>query len=276
MQAALVGSIVASNRAGGRAGNGGGLSAADGALIKLVDSFVQNNTVTEWGGGVRLLGQSSLAIQNSSIMYNSAVIGGGVSIAPNASVPSLTALLAAVTNNTASVGGHNVAADPVSISLLSGNSATDYVSRAGASEGALAVRLATFSAAGIPAPGVLASAVMEGSQTFGANTSDEHGTVYMFLRIRKPPGQYNVSIVLPEFADVPAAILTVHVRGCIPGEVAPIANTCEPCVPGFYSLDPSAAVCEVCPAGASCAGGAAMVPLPGWWNSAVDSAQMHR
>jgi hypothetical protein len=85
-----------------------------------------------------------------------------------------------------------------------------------------------------------------------------------------------VSVVLPEFVDVPAANLTVHVRGCIPGEVAPIADTCEPCVPGSYSLDPGQALCDVCPAGAECPGGAAIVQLPGWWHSAATSAQMHR
>jgi hypothetical protein len=114
-------------------------------------------------------------------MHNIAVIGGGISFAPNTSVPALTTLLVAVRNNTASVGGFDVAADPDNITLLGDVSVLEHVSRAGTSEGALAVRLVVSGAAGIPAPGVLASAVMEGKAVFGANTSDESGIVYMFF-----------------------------------------------------------------------------------------------
>ncbi|WIA34132.1 hypothetical protein OEZ86_012497 [Tetradesmus obliquus] len=45
---------------------------------------------------------------------------------------------------------------------------------------------------------------------------------------------------------------------------------------GSYSLDPGQQGCQACPsAGADCPGGAAIVPLPGWWHSAVESVQMH-
>jgi hypothetical protein len=140
--------------------------------------------------------------------------------------------------------------------------------------------LALSGAAGVAAPGVVAVATLDGMQALSANRSDESGIVHLYLRIRKPPGRYNVTVSFPGSATMHsmyAAInIVVHVRGCIPGEVAPIEDTCEPCVPGFYSLDPRQAVCDACPAGASCPGGAAMVPLPGWWHSAADSAQMHR
>uniref|UniRef100_A0A383VT78 TRP C-terminal domain-containing protein n=1 Tax=Tetradesmus obliquus TaxID=3088 RepID=A0A383VT78_TETOB len=61
------------------------------------------------------------------------------------------------------------------------------------------------------------------------------------------------------------------------GEVAPSPDTCLVCLPGSYSLDPGQQGCQACPsAGADCPGGAAIVPLPGWWHSAVESVQMHR
>jgi hypothetical protein len=194
LQVTLVGSTVAWNRAIGRAGNGGGLLAAEDAFIQLSCILVHNNTATEWGGGMRLWDDSSIELQDSSIKYNTALLGGGTSFASNTSVPALAALLGVASNNTASVDGFDIAADPNNITLLSDESVFDYVGRAGTSEGALGVQLAVVGAAGIPAPGVLASAVMQGQQIFGANTSDESGIVYMFLRIRKPPGQYNVSL----------------------------------------------------------------------------------
>jgi hypothetical protein len=98
----------------------------------------------------------------------------------------------------------------------------------------------------------------------------------MFLRIHKPPGLYHVTFSLQEFRDVPAVNMSVQVRGCVPGEVSPIPDTCEPCLPGSFSLNPSQPLCQVCPEGASCPGGAVILPLPGWWHSAADSAQLHR
>ncbi|WIA15490.1 hypothetical protein OEZ85_002128 [Tetradesmus obliquus] len=100
------------------------------------------------------------------------------------------------------------------------------------------------------------------SCTFTANEADDSGAALY------AGGSSSVNVTLTKLINNSAAFSG--------GEVAPIPDTCEPCLPGFYSLDPAAAVCSGCPGGAECPGGAAMVPLPGWWHSAATSAQMHR
>eukprot|EP00882_Tetradesmus_deserticola_P028649 GHRQ01031920.1.p1 GENE.GHRQ01031920.1~~GHRQ01031920.1.p1 ORF type:complete len:125 (+),score=29.50 GHRQ01031920.1:22-375(+) len=117
---------------------------------------------------------------------------------------------------------------------------------------------------------------MDGSQSLGSNTSDATGVALLFLRVRKPPGHYVVSVALPEHVIVKPVNFSLLVRGCVPGEVSPIPDTCEECIPGFYSLDPTQLLCSPCPTGAKCSGGSALNPLPGWWQSSATSAQMHR
>ncbi|WIA35690.1 hypothetical protein OEZ86_004096 [Tetradesmus obliquus] len=256
-------------------GGGAGICALEEAAVEIVGTAVHHNTaISPWGGGVRLLGQSTFAAANSTIQYNAARIGGGIAMEPNTSVTDLPLLLSLVTNNSAT-RGPQLAVDPSSMQFV-GNTTFDYASRAAADEGALSLKLAFVGALGLPSPGVLAAVSLGDMQSLGANTSDDTGIVHLLLRVRKPPGRYSVSVRLPEFVNVSSANATLHVRGCVPGEVAPIPDTCEPCLPGFYTLDPAAAVCSGCPGGAECPGGAALVPLPGWWHSTATSAQMHR
>jgi hypothetical protein len=235
-------------------------------LLKLLGTDVQHNTVASWGGGIRLLDNSAIAAVNSSIIFNTARIGGGIASGPNTSAVVLPMLLSVVSSNSAA-HGPDVAVDPISMQFVDSNTTFDYVSRAAADDGALDLKLSVSGAMNLPAPGMLAAVSLDGTHahSLGANTSDDAGIVHLLLRVRKPPGKYTVSVKLPEFVNVSSANTSLQVRGCMPGEVAPIPNTCEPCLPGFYSLDPSQAVCDVCPAGATCPGGAAMVPLLGWW-----------
>uniref|UniRef100_A0A383V8L5 Right handed beta helix domain-containing protein n=1 Tax=Tetradesmus obliquus TaxID=3088 RepID=A0A383V8L5_TETOB len=103
------------------------------------------------------------------------------------------------------------------------------------------------------------------------------GSLAVFGSAKQPPGQYNITFKALDFTEVPPAVLSLRVRSCVAGEVAPSPDTCQVCLPGSYSLHPSQQACQPCPpAGADCPGGAAILPLPGWWHSAADSAQMHR
>ncbi|KAF6253513.1 hypothetical protein COO60DRAFT_407655 [Scenedesmus sp. NREL 46B-D3] len=256
-------------------GGGGGAAAVDDARILLTNSTVQLNRAAGAGGGVRLAGRSNMAVSNSFIRLNTAYTGGGVSVAPDASLYNVSKVMAGLVSNSAS-NGPDLAAEPARLVLLSNLSMHGYVSRAAAEDGAVALRVAVSGALDLPAPGVLVAASMEGLQALGANTSDATGAVYLFLQVRRPPGRYVVSVALPEHAHVPPVNFSLQVRGCVPGEVSPIPDTCEACMPGFYSLDPSQALCSPCPAGAECPGGSAMLPLPGRWQSAATSAQMHR
>jgi hypothetical protein len=129
---------------------------------------------------------------------------------------------------------------------------------------------------GLPSDGIVVSAELGGTEPLGLNLSDAEGIANMFLRFRKPPRSYHVAFSLQEFRDVPEANMSVQVCGCVAAEVSPIPDTCEPCLPNSYSLDPSRTMCQPCPEGASCPGGAVILPLPGWWHSTSTSAQMHR
>jgi hypothetical protein len=130
---------------------------------------------------------------------------------------------------------------------------------------------------GLPCEGLVVAAALDGLYTLGTSTSDADGMINMILRIQQPPGDYNITFTLVDYLQVSPAVLALHIRNCTMGEVAPAPDTCQLCPPGSYSLHPSQGTCQPCPAaGASCPGGAAIVPLPGWWHSAADSAQMHR
>jgi CSLREA domain-containing protein len=66
--------------AGIDAGLGGGLVLYDGSTAAFVNSTISGNSASQYGGGVRLLGElgpASLALVNTTIAGNSAGVGGG-------------------------------------------------------------------------------------------------------------------------------------------------------------------------------------------------------
>jgi hypothetical protein len=266
-------SSLTRNRAA--AGAGGGAAAADNASLVLDGATVEMNRAAGAGGGVKLDGASRMTSVNSFIKLNRARQGGGVSLAPDASIVDLPKLLPGLFNNTA-LNGPQLAADPVRLTLISNQSAFTYVSRASAQDGALGLQLNVSGALDLPAPGILTAAAIDGTQALGANTTDAKGIAYLSLRARQPAGNYTVSVSLPEYAEVPPFDFSLEVCGCIPGEVSPIPDTCEACIPGFYSLDPYKPLCDSCPANVECPSGAAVLPVLGYWQSAAASAQMHR
>jgi len=71
--------------------------------------------------------------------------------------------------------------------------------------------------------------------------------------------------------QVPVKNVTITVRACIPGEIAPIAVLCQACPTAQYSFNPSDTTCSLCPDKATCHGGATLVPTEGYWHSAADS-----
>ncbi|KAF6253379.1 hypothetical protein COO60DRAFT_1547233, partial [Scenedesmus sp. NREL 46B-D3] len=256
--------------------SGGGLFADGAAAFTLSNATTVEGNTARSGGGLALADKSSVALLNSSVTANHAAVrGGGITIAAQASLGNLPMMLASVHSNTAHYGD-NAAADPNNLSLISQPEVEGFVSRAVADGGFLSTTLNVTGQYGLPAEGIVVSAELGGTEPLGLSWSEASGISNMFLRIRKPPGRYHVSFTLQELRDVPAVNMSVAVRGCVPGEVAPIPDTCEPCLPGSYSLDPSLALCQPCPEGASCPGGAVILPLPGWWHSAAYSPQLHR
>ena len=58
--------------------------------------------------------------------------------------------------------------------------------------------------------------------------------------------------------------IAVELRECILGEVL-MANACEKCAPGTYSLDLDDDFCQDCYSDATCPGGWYIVPDAGFW-----------
>lgn len=70
-----------------------------------------------------------------------------------------------------------------------------------------------------------------------------------------------------------AGNVTVHFRPCVSGEIAR-ANLCEYCNRGNVSYFPADSECTLCPAGATCYGGANMSLASGFWRSASNSTRV--
>lgn len=63
-------------------------------------------------------------------------------------------------------------------------------------------------------------------------------------------------------------------KKCMLGETLQVI--CQECRPGTYSLNPKNESCDLCPAvGANCTGGAALIPVAGWWHAGGNSTQFH-
>jgi hypothetical protein len=154
-----------------------------------------------------------------------------------------------------------------------------YVSRVTSADGQVEVHATVLGMYGMVVPDAMVEVYLDfvsESEMLGVAKTDAQGHLRYVVRTRQPPGRNNVRMHLPDFTGIPPVNLSMVVRACVVGEVAPFPETCEPCIPGFYSLDARQTMCNVCPAGAECPGGASMVPLLGWWHSTPTSSQMHR
>jgi hypothetical protein len=259
------------------ADRGGGVSASTTSSLDLSSCSIEYNNASSHGGGIVLQDEAELKVDPySTLITNNEAgeYGGGIlALSPIFAVDDLLAVLE---NNTARYDS-DVSVDVASIELLGNASIADFVSRPGAGEGVLPVRLNVSGHYGLPCEGLVVAAALDGMYTLGTSTSDADGMIDMILRIQQPPGNYNITFTLVDYLSVYPAVLELRIRNCTKGEVAPTPDTCQLCPPGSYSLQPSQETCQPCPgAGATCPGGAAIVPLPGWWHSAADSQQMHR
>uniref|UniRef100_A0A383VLN3 Tyrosine-protein kinase ephrin type A/B receptor-like domain-containing protein n=1 Tax=Tetradesmus obliquus TaxID=3088 RepID=A0A383VLN3_TETOB len=167
------------------------------------------------------------------------------------------------------------------LAVIGSSSVSGFASQLGSDQSVLPVRLNVSGPFGLPCDGQLVQALLNGTQVLGVNRSDSSGVVLMRLNIRQPPGLYNIVFALmPGEDQLPLktlqANLSLHVRGCIVGEVTPAPDACQACPEGSFSLEPHSSSCRDCPPVATCPGGFAIVPLPGMWHSAPESPQVHR
>jgi predicted outer membrane repeat protein len=262
---------------GNTASRGGGIAASTASYLGLRSCSIEYNNASKHGGGIALYEEAELFVDPDSTMIANNDAGGyGGGILAVSSAFAVDDLLSVLANNTARYDS-DVSVDVASIELLGNVSIAEFVSRPGAGEGVLPVRLNISGHYGLPCEGIVVAAALGGMYTLGTSTSDADGMVNIILRIQQPPGDYNITFKLVDYLAVSPAVLQLHIRNCTRGEVAPTPDTCQVCAPGSYSLHSSQETCQPCPiAGASCPGGAAILPLPGWWHSAADSAQMHR
>jgi hypothetical protein len=262
---------------GNAADEGRGIAARKTSWMSLRSCNIEFNNASSHGGGIVLHDQAKLDVDpNTTMIANNDAggYGGGVlAMSPMFVVDDLLAVLA---NNTARYDADG-SVDVLRIELLGNASIADFVSRPCAAEGVLPVRLNVSGHYGLPCEGLVVAAALDGMYTLGTSTSDADGVIDVILRIQQPPGDYNITFKLVDYLAVSPAVLGLHIRNCTKGDVAPTPDMCRICPPGSYSLQPSQGTCQICPAaGATWPGGAAMVPLLGWWHSAADSAQMHR
>lgn len=249
LQVAVSG-VFTQNNASGEVAQGGAIYLQDAAQLQMNASSTQivNNYATAHGGGLAFYGMG----------FNPAVV-------------------AAVARNNTARYDQDIGTQTTNMTLLSDPVVHDFLSSSGSSEGILTVKLNVSGYYGLPSEGMVVSAyTTDGGQPLGASTSDAQGTVTMLMRIRKPPGQYQIKFIMQEIPQIAPVYVTLNVRGCVKGEVSPSPDTCQQCLTGFYSLDPTQPVCDSCPADATCPGGASIVPVAGAWHSSADSAQVHK
>jgi hypothetical protein len=254
---------------------GGGVYVGDAAQLLLHSCTVRLNKAARNGGGAFVDSDSVVQFDpKTKVMYDNvaAMYGGGVRAALH------THDMQVVTFNNTACHDDDVSVAVTSINVLGNTTIAEFVSRPDAGEGILPVNLNVSGHFGLPCEGIAVTGVLDGMYPLGTSSSGKHGIVNMLLNTQQPPGLYNITFIVADYPSIPPANLSRDIRSCIRGEVAPSPDTCQVCLPGSYSLDPSSQkACQPCPlTGATCPGGAAIVPLPGWWHSAADSAQMHR
>jgi predicted outer membrane repeat protein len=302
-------SFINSSVANNSALEGGGVFLQHFAVVSIVGGVVSGNTAQD-GAGVYMRKPARLVVGRVVFRNNSAISKGGAMYV-HAGSQLVMSEDAQVTGNSAQWGGglfvsgvqrlnasleqpsimgnqathdRDVSVPPVDLSIIGSSVVSGFVSRLGSDQSVLPVRLNVSGPFGLPCDGQLVQALLNGDQVIGMNRSDSSGVVLMRLNIRQPPGLYTIMFdVLPgagqqydKASKPPAANLSLHVRGCIVGEVTPAPDACQACPEGSFTLNPSSRSCDSCPPGAQCPGGFAIVPLPGMWHSATGSTQVHR
>jgi hypothetical protein len=95
------------------------------------------------------------------------------------------------------------------------------------------------------------------------------------FKVRAPPGDYLLSVVAPDYPEVPSLTAPMEVRSCVVGEVrGPGGDSCEQCVDDTWSRNPDNATCDVCVSHADC-NGSSIAPDAGYWHSVPESVQVH-
>eukprot|EP00882_Tetradesmus_deserticola_P008692 GHRQ01009165.1.p1 GENE.GHRQ01009165.1~~GHRQ01009165.1.p1 ORF type:complete len:437 (+),score=159.67 GHRQ01009165.1:45-1313(+) len=271
---AALSTIRRSRLIGNTAKFGGALNLQGETSTQLQLLLVANNSAAVGGGGIATYGSAVLHLVNSSITQNSARFGGGALLGSgNFSVAQLQAALA---HNRAPYSS-DLGVATQSIVLLGSARVSGFVSRLGSDAGLLPVTLNVTGLHELPSE-VDVAAQLDGANIM-VNRSGPDGLVHLNLKLRKPPGLYQLRFEVLNTAgvdnDVPPANMSVQVAPCPLGDVTAASDACLTCPFGYYSFTPSDSACMPCPVSARCEG-ASILPKAGYWLSSRLSDQPHR
>jgi hypothetical protein len=212
---------------------GGAINLQDQTKTQLQSLLVADNSATIGGGGIATFFRASLQVVNSSITKNTARFGGGALL--SSANFKASQLRAALSNNIATYSA-DLGVETRHIVLLGSDKVSGFVSRLGSDAGMLPVTLNVTGLQDLPSE-VDVAAQLDGVNIM-VNRSGADGLVHMNLKLRKPPGLYQLQFQVLNTAgigdDVDPADMSVEVVPCALGDVAAAADACLTCPVGFY------------------------------------------
>lgn len=228
----------------GSAAGGGALFALDNSMIALSDSVLTNN-VGLMGGAVSLLNSAVLRLgQNVTAHRNRAIYTGGGFVTNGRNFDPKAAIRVFV-NNTAKYDP-NVGVPTERVTLLYPTGPVSLKSRLGASDGVTPAQVKLSGIYDLPSTFEV-QALLNGAP-FDSVMAGVDGVAHFRLKIKRPPGLYNVTFRPLDDGDIQPAYLLVNVTGCGLGDVeASSGDACITCVKGSYSMNPGNNTCDACP-----------------------------
>jgi hypothetical protein len=218
------------------AGAGGGLCLSDDATVTANKSWFLEST-TRWnGGGIAVLGSAQLTLNDSAILSCNASCGG------------------ALYAQGASVLGQYVACNVAMHLVIVRNNSADIGGGLCAADGTdvYGARSAVLITNGYFSDNAARNGAGSGLDIFASTSA---------------------AITLINSNIQPTSMSVVVPRECRKGETRK-SGTCQLCEPSTFSLDVSTTACQPCHAYANCSlGGAAMVPVSGFWHGGNETNQ---
>ena len=266
-----------SNRAGALSADGGAVVAAGNSLVNITYGVkFRENYARNTGGAIAVGGNARLLVSDGVLFEanNGTYAGGSIAAWDNNTV--IVTRNVAFKDNLAvqGSGGAVSAGDRANITITEGcilehNTASRGGALNMAGNSTLLIQdnillLGNYANTGgaINAEGEAAITALQ-NVTFEGNTANSAGSDVL--------AESGCRLNLSESSK---NSVVWYRKECIVGEVL-VTDSCEPCPPLTYSLDPKAENCNRCPVNAKCTGGDAIVPLNGHWHSHPYSTQVH-
>lgn len=294
-------------------GLGGGVYAA-GGVITLDNSRLTSNRASDMGGGMALLGSAKLSLLGHNVVYNNTArtAGGGLRLgSDNFSLDQLLRHIRATGNKAPKSADMSSAV--LQIAIVNSSNA-DTLIASDSKDGLLLVTLEVTGPHGVASDDDLTYTVegAQGNKLYTARyVSAADSTLKQVpIRLKYPTGERARDCLLflhghatserinmksicllcvscsagtyflqfyDYTKDVFSKKLEITLVPCPKGYVTGgTNNTCNPCLQGFYSFTSANAQCIPCGPNQQCPGHATLWAVPGYFQSAPQSNQMHR